>query len=170
MNTGPSYIFWVVMLIYTEIYILVQYLYQIVIQQCGFSIQSTTLQELGFPTKRITSAFVISSLPLFLVYLFTLLQSSITAKDGEWFSLGYSNWKRRLLDPKEDLVASGWSEKANKLFLPIKNMVKMVIRGCCRYWKSLKQEAESPPYFVQLSMDVHMWPEDGSNRRGLNVE
>ncbi|XP_075093902.1 piezo-type mechanosensitive ion channel homolog [Nicotiana tabacum] len=161
VNTGPSYIFWVVMLIYTEIYILVQYLYQIVIQHCGFSIQSTTLQELGFPTKRITSAFVISSLPLFLVYLFTLLQSSITAKDGEWFSLGYSNWKRRLLDPKEDLVASGWSEKANKLFLPIKNMVKMVIRGCCRYWKSLTQEAESPPYFIQLSMDVHMWPEDG---------
>ncbi|KAF3663516.1 Piezo-type mechanosensitive ion channel -like protein [Capsicum annuum] len=161
VNTGPSYIFWVIMLIYTEIYILIQYLYQIIIQHCGFSIQSTTLQELGFPTKRITSAFVVSSLPLFLVYLFTLIQSSITAKDGEWFSLGYSTWKSRLLDPKEDLVASEWSEKVKKIFLPFKNMVKMVIRGCSRYWKSLTQEAESPPYFVQLSMDVHMWPEDG---------
>ncbi|KAK6120115.1 hypothetical protein DH2020_046151 [Rehmannia glutinosa] len=29
------------------------------------------------------------------------------------------------------------------------------------YWKSLTQEAESPPYFVQLSMDVKAWPEDG---------
>ncbi|PHU22199.1 Piezo-type mechanosensitive ion channel -like protein [Capsicum chinense] len=161
VNTGPSYIFWVIMLIYTEIYILIQYLYQIIIQHCGFSIQSTTLQELGFPTKRITSAFVVSSLPLFLVYLFTLIQSSITAKDGEWFSLGYSTWKSRLLDPKEDLVASEWSEKVKKIFLPFKNMLKMVIRGCSRYWKSLTQEAESPPYFVQLSMDVHMWPEDG---------
>ncbi|KAG6429158.1 hypothetical protein SASPL_107200 [Salvia splendens] len=30
-----------------------------------------------------------------------------------------------------------------------------------KYWKSLTQEAESPPHFIQLSMDVKAWPEDG---------
>lgn len=159
VNTGPSYVFWVTMLIYTEIYILVQYLYQIIIQHCGFSIQSDLLRELGFPTKKITSSFVVSSLPLFLVYLFTLIQSSITAKDGEWFSAGYV--KRRFLDRKQVLRVSSIREKAKELFQLFRSILKMVIRSCCRYWKSLTQEAESPPYFVQLSMNVHVWPEDG---------
>nr|GMD20021.1 piezo-type mechanosensitive ion channel homolog isoform X1 [Ipomoea batatas] len=161
VNTGPSYIFWIVMLIYTEFYILIQYLYQVVIQHCGFSIQSNFLPELGFPTKRITSSFVISSLPLFMVYLFTLVQSSITAKDGEWFSLAYGNIKGRLVDWKEVPMGSSWNEKVKKLFQPLKSMLKIVIRSGCRYWKSLTQEAESPPYFVQLSMDVNVWPEYG---------
>ncbi|PPR90830.1 hypothetical protein GOBAR_AA29862 [Gossypium barbadense] len=99
----PTYIFWVVMLIYTEVYMLLQYLYQIVIQHCGLSIMSDLLREIGFPAREIKSSFVVSSLPLFLVYLFTLLQSSISAKDG----------------------------------------------------------AETPPYFIQVSVDVHLWPEDG---------
>ncbi|XP_071920767.1 piezo-type mechanosensitive ion channel homolog isoform X4 [Coffea arabica] len=159
VNTGPSYTFWVIMLIYTEIYILIQYLYQIVIQHCGFSIQSSLLQELGFPTKRIKSSFVISTLPLFLVYLFTLVQSSITAKDGEWFSPGFS--KGRLLHRKEVLQVSTLSGTAKELVQLVEKMVKMVISSCSTYWKSLTQEAESPPYFVQLSMDVHLWPEDG---------
>lgn len=159
VNTGPTYIFWVIMLVYTEVYILLQYLYQVIIQHCGFSIQSSLLPALGFPTKRITSSFVISSLPLFLVYLFTLIQSSITAKDGEWYSPGYS--KGRHLDKKSELGVSTISQKARELFQLAKNMVKLVIRSCSRYWKSLTQEAESPPYFVQLSMNVHLWPEDG---------
>ncbi|XP_071923993.1 piezo-type mechanosensitive ion channel homolog isoform X4 [Coffea arabica] len=159
VNTGPSYTFWVIMLIYTEIYILIQYLYQIVIQHCGFSIQSSLLQELGFPTKRIKSSFVISTLPLFLVYLFTLVQSSITAKDGEWFSPGFS--KGRLLHRKEVLQVSTLSGTAKELVQLVAKMVKMVISSCSTYWKSLTQEAESPPYFVQLSMDVHLWPEGG---------
>ncbi|CAI9107931.1 OLC1v1007416C3 [Oldenlandia corymbosa var. corymbosa] len=158
-NTGPSYTFWVIMLIYTEFYILIQYLYQILIQHCGFSIQSDLLHELGFPAKRITSSFVISSLPLFLVYLFTLVQSSITAKDGEWFSAGFS--KVRLLHRKQNLEISSLSGKVKELAQLVRKMVKVVIKSCSRYWKSLTQEAESPPYFVQLSMDVHIWPEDG---------
>ncbi|KAI3449584.1 hypothetical protein Pfo_006249 [Paulownia fortunei] len=146
VNTGPNYIFWIIMLIYTEIYVLIQYLYQIMIQHCGFSIQSGLLRELGFPMKRITSSFVISLLPLFLVYLFTLIQCSITAKDGEWFSVH---------------SGSSWSERAKKIFQLMKQMVEMVVGSCSKYWKSLTQEAESPPYFVQLSMDVKAWPEDG---------
>lgn len=161
VNTGPNYIFWVIMLIYTEIYILIQYLYQIMIQHCGFSIKSDLLRKLGFPMKKITSSFVISLLPLFLVYLFTLIQSSITAKDGEWFSVGFSNCRGTFLKRKEVRTSSSWSEKAKEVFQLFKQIVVMVVSSCSRYWKSLTQEAESPPYFVQLSMDVKEWPEDG---------
>ncbi|KAL0437535.1 UNVERIFIED_CONTAM: Piezo-type mechanosensitive ion channel [Sesamum radiatum] len=56
---------------------------------------------------------------------------------------------------------SSWSEKAKKVFQLIKQVVGLVVSSCSRYWKSLTQEAESPPYFVQLSMDVKVWPEDG---------
>ncbi|KAG8370694.1 hypothetical protein BUALT_Bualt13G0010000 [Buddleja alternifolia] len=160
-NTRPNYIFWVIMLIYTEIYVLIQYLYQIMIQHCGFTIQSDHLVEWGFPTKRIRSSFVISLLPLFLVYLFTLIQSSVTAKDGEWFSVGFSNFKRVLRNQEEIKRGSSWSEKAKKAFRIVKQVTEIVIISCSRYWKSLTQEAESPPYFVQLSMDVKVWPEDG---------
>ncbi|KAK4482248.1 hypothetical protein RD792_009399 [Penstemon davidsonii] len=161
VNTGPNYIFWVIMLIYTEIYVLIQYLYQIMIQHCGFNIQSGILRELGFPTKRISSSFVISLLPLFLVYLFTLIQSSITAKDGEWFSIGFSNCKRGSVNRTEVRTGSTLSEKTEMVLEFMRQMVDIVVGGCSRYWKSLTQEAESPPYFVQLSMDVKAWPEDG---------
>ncbi|GFQ02354.1 piezo-type mechanosensitive ion channel homolog [Phtheirospermum japonicum] len=161
VNTGPNYIFWIIMLIYTEMYVLIQYLYQIMIQHCGFSIQSGLLRELGFPTKKIKSSFVISLLPLFLVYLFTLIQCSITAKDGEWFSVGFNNSKGGVRIRKEVHSNSTWSEKSKKVFRFLKRMVEIVFGSCSKYWKSLTQEAESPPYFVQLSMDVKAWPEDG---------
>ncbi|KAK3041408.1 hypothetical protein RJ639_000385, partial [Escallonia herrerae] len=161
VNTGPSYIFWVVMLIYTEIYILLQYVFQIFIQHCGLSIQSTLLFELGFPTKRIKSSFVISLLPLFFIYLFTLIQSSITAKDSEWISwTGFKTFKGTV-DIDRVVVSPSWSERTWKLLQPIADLLRMVIRNCSRYWKSLTREAESPPYFLQLSLDVHLWPEDG---------
>ncbi|KAL3647917.1 hypothetical protein CASFOL_008885 [Castilleja foliolosa] len=161
VNTGPNYIFWIIMLIYTEIYVLIQYLYQIMIQHCGFSVQSDLMRELGFPTKTIKSSFVIGLLPLFLVYLFTLIQCSITAKDGEWFSVGFNNSKNGVRNHKEVHSNSTWSEKAKKVFQLVKHMVEIVFGSCSKYWKSLTQEAESPPYFVQLSMDVKAWPEDG---------
>ncbi|XVF21838.1 hypothetical protein REPUB_Repub12eG0124200 [Reevesia pubescens] len=162
VNTGPTYIFWVIMLIYTEVYILLQYLYQIVIQHCGFSIQSDLLHEIGFPTYEIKSSFVMSSLPLFLVYLFTLLQSSISAKDGEWMpSTDFNFHRRSSLYRKEVLVSNSWSERVSEFLQLVINMVKLVIRSFCWYWKSLTQGAETPPYFVQVSMDVHLWPEDG---------
>ncbi|PIN26072.1 hypothetical protein CDL12_01177 [Handroanthus impetiginosus] len=161
VNTGPNYIFWIIMLIYTEIYVLIQYLYQIMIQHCGFTIQSDLLPELGFPTKKITSSFVVSLLPLFLVYLFTLIQCSITAKDGEWFSVRVNNCRGGLINREEVHSGSSWSEKVQKVFRLVKQVVEIVVTSCSKYWKSLTQEAESPPYFVQLSMDVKTWPEDG---------
>ncbi|KAI3800979.1 hypothetical protein L1987_29079 [Smallanthus sonchifolius] len=162
VNTGPSYTFWVVMLIYTELYVLIQYMYQIIIQHCGFTIQSNFLFEWGFPTKKITSSFVISLLPLFLVYLFTLIQSSITAKDSELVSLTeFSSLMGRITNQNELLVNPNCRENTRKIIQLVKNFAMLIIRNCMRYWKSLTQEAESPPYFVQLSMDVRYWPEDG---------
>lgn len=161
-NTGPGYKFWVIMLIYTEVYILVEYLYQIIIQHCGLRINSPFLQELGFPYHKIKSSFVISSLPLFLVYLFTLLQSSITAQDGDWTAFTELDFfKRKMRDQKYVIQCSSWSEKLKSFFQPLGEVGKMIIRSCVRYWKSLTQGAESPPYLVQLSMDVGSWPEDG---------
>jgi hypothetical protein len=161
-STGPSYIFWIIMLIYTEVYILLQYLYQIIIQHCGLSIDSDLLRELGFPAHKIMSSFVVSSLPLFLVYLFTLIQSSITAKDGELMSsTDFNFFKKNALYRKEVLVNYSSLESTLGLLQLITNTVKLIIRSFFRYLKSLTQGAESPPYFVQVSMDVKSWPEDG---------
>ena len=162
VNTSPSYIFWVIMLIYTEVYILLQYLYQIIIQHCGLSIDSDLLRELGFPAHKIVSSFVVTTLPLFLVYLFTLIQSSITAKDGEWMSsTDFKFFKKSALYRKEVLVNSSWSESTWGLLQLVTNMAKLIIISFFKYWKSLTQGAESPPYFVEVSMDVKSWPEDG---------
>lgn len=161
VNTGPSYIFWIIMLIYTEVYILLQYLYQIIIQHCGLSIDRGLLRELGFPTHKIMSSFVVSSLPLFLVYLFTLIQSSITPKDGEWMSSTDFKFKRNNLHTKDDPTSYNWQERACDLLNQMTNMVKLIIRSFFWYWKSLTQGAESPPYFFQVSMDVNFWPDDG---------
>lgn len=161
VNTGPSYVFWIIMLIYTELYILLQYLYQIIIQHCGLSIDPGLLRELGFPIHKVTSSFVVSSLPLFLVYLFTLIQSSITPKDGEWMSSTDFKFKRNDVHTKDNPTSYNWKERARDLLNQMTNMVKLIIRSIFWYWKSLTQGAESPPYFVQVSIDVNFWPEDG---------
>ncbi|PSS10163.1 Piezo-type mechanosensitive ion channel like [Actinidia chinensis var. chinensis] len=161
-NAGPCYMFWVIMLIYTEICILLQYVYQITIQHCGVSLQVSFLEELGFPKNKIMSSFVISNLPLFLVYLFTLLQSSITATDGEWASVTeFSYLRRRNLNTEDSLHIFTYWERINKMLLPAKNVTERVIRSLYRFWQSLTREAETPPYFVQLSMEVNLWPDDG---------
>lgn len=162
VNTGPNYIFWVIMLIYTEGYILLQYLYQIIIQHCGLIINSELLRELGFPERKIASSFVVSTLPLFLVYLFTLIQSSITAKDGEWVPSTDSDFIRgSTLYRKEVIRSYSWTKRAQELLYLVMSKIKLIIRKAYRYWKSLTQGAESPPFFLQVSMDVNLWPEDG---------
>ncbi|XP_010524005.1 PREDICTED: piezo-type mechanosensitive ion channel homolog [Tarenaya hassleriana] len=161
VHTGPSHIFWVIMLIYTEFYILVQYLYQVIIQHCGLSIDSDLLHELGFPTHRIKSSFVVSSLPLFLIYLFTLIQSAITVKDGDWVpSTDFtSRWSTRYY--QKALIKYSWSQRIVGVLQKLGDFGKLLVRSFCRYWISLTRGAESPPYFVQVTMDVHLWPEDG---------
>ncbi|KAJ3671637.1 hypothetical protein LUZ60_007716 [Juncus effusus] len=160
VNSGPTYYFWVLMLIYTEFYILAQYIYQIIIQHCGLSINSSILQSLGFPERKSKVSFVGSVWPLFLVYLTTLLESTITANDGEWapateFSLllNSSNYCQE--------AAFGTGERIQHVLSPVLNALRVVKRSCIWYWRSLTQGAESPPYFVQLTMEVNHWPEDG---------
>ncbi|OWM62964.1 hypothetical protein CDL15_Pgr020258 [Punica granatum] len=158
VNTGPSHLFWVIVLMYSEFCILLQYLYQIIIQHCGLSIHVNFLQELGFPENKIMSSFVISTLPLFLVYLFTLLQTSITARDVQ--KIGFPQRRNDFKEGKEAMNYS-WKHRLQTLLSPIGNSISHVIRNLCRYWYSLTQGAETPPYFVQVSMDVEQWPEDG---------
>jgi len=157
VNTGPLSMFWVIMLIYTEMCIFVQYLYQIIIQHCGLTFNISLLQELGFPTHKILSSFVISNLPLFLVYLFTLLQTSITARDR---TITDARSQKRRNNFQEEVV-QGCMMRIETLLLSAKNVLKRLIRSLFRYWKSLTQGAETPPYFVQVSMKVDVWPEDG---------
>ncbi|KAH7543127.1 hypothetical protein FEM48_Zijuj02G0150300 [Ziziphus jujuba var. spinosa] len=162
INTGPSYMFWVIMLIYTEGCILLQYVYQIIIQHCGFTINMSFLQELGFPAHKIMSSFVTSNLPLFLVYLFTLLQTSITTKDGDWETVTEFIFRKKNNNSEQDEIGTySYSDRIRRLLLPVKNVMRLLIRSLFRYWKSLTQGAETPPYFVQLSMEVTVWPDDG---------
>lgn len=162
INTGPSYMFWVVMLIYTEFYILIQYLYQIIIQHCGFDFYASYLQELGFPSHKIVSSFVMSNWPLFLVYLFTLIQTTITTRDGDWANMVPEfSFRRRENHYQQDFEECySCIERTKSLFLPVGNVTMQLIRSLYRYWKSLTEGAETPPYFVQLSMEVKLWPED----------
>lgn len=162
VSSGPSYMFWFIMLIYTEVNILLQYLYQVIIQHCGLNIHSSLLQKLGFPDHKIGSAFVISTLPLFLVYITTLLQSSITAKDGEWETVAeFKLFKRRNVFMEEVTESLNWWERISRPLLPVLNALKELLRSSYRYWKSLTSGAESPPYFLQLSLKINEWPEDG---------
>lgn len=160
VNTGPTSFFWITMLIYTEVCILLQYLYQIIIQHCGVSIQVGFLTEIGFPELKIKSFFVISNLPLFLVYLFTLLQTTIITKSSEWTAfmeqLSFLDIRQEDIFPKLSVV-----KRMERLFAPVENTIKLVFRNLFRYWKSLTEGAETPPHFVQLSMEVSSWPEDG---------
>ncbi|KAJ1257414.1 hypothetical protein BS78_K040800 [Paspalum vaginatum] len=162
VNYGPSYLFWVIILIYTELNILSQYIYQIIIQHCGLNIHLPLLQRLGFPDDKIKASFVVSILPLFLVYISTLLQSSITAKDGEWVPVTEFSFLSARNNIEEKHSGSySWRERLRNFHLPVMNLIKMVIRGLSRYWMSLTHGAESPPYFVQVTMEVNDWPEDG---------
>uniref|UniRef100_A0A7N0TA13 Piezo non-specific cation channel R-Ras-binding domain-containing protein n=1 Tax=Kalanchoe fedtschenkoi TaxID=63787 RepID=A0A7N0TA13_KALFE len=160
VNTGPSYLFWIVMLIYTEVCILLQYLYQIIIQHCGVSIHVSFLQQLGFPELKIKSFFVISNLPLFLVYLFTLLQTTIMTRNSEWTAFIE---QLSFLDSRQDDILPNFSmiKRMGRFLSPIANSIKLFFRNLFRYWKSLTEGAETPPHFVQVSMEISSWPEDG---------
>jgi hypothetical protein len=166
VNPGPSQNFWLAMLIYTEINIILQYCYQIYEKLCGSDIP-LWLSRLGIPGAQMTHSFVFSVLPLFLVYLATLIQSSIKARDGEWMLVNESNSfasSRRMLDPE------GQVRTVHRLTLSARfqngvNWVcekfKSFSRGISLYFQGLTSGSEAPPHFVQVSMDVGKWPEAG---------
>lgn len=161
VNPGPSYYFWIAMLIYTELIILIQYIYQINVHHCGLKIDSHLRWEIGFPSV-VTSSFVIAILPVFIVYLFTLLQSSIKARDGEWMSFTENVFLGKRM-PYQEIIYERmhWKEKLATFLLSVLNALKMIGRDLQRYWKSLTHGSEAPPHFVQVSMYVTTWPEDG---------
>ncbi|XP_012462417.1 piezo-type mechanosensitive ion channel homolog isoform X2 [Gossypium raimondii] len=161
VNTGPSHMFWVIMLIYTEVCILLQYLYQIIIQHFGMIFKAGLFRELGFPVCKNMSSFVISHWPLFLVYLFTLLQYAITASDGEWTATAEFSFTRKNHYQEIAAYDFGFFRRLKGLLLHLRNVMEVLIRNLYRYWISLTQESETPPYFVQLSMEVNLPPGDG---------
>jgi len=97
-----------------------------------------------------------------MVYISTLLQSSITAKDGEWAPLTEFNLlNKRNHYQEERRMGYCWTDRLNQFLSPLKNVVKIITRSFSKYWRSLTQGSETPPYFVQLSMKVSDWPDDG---------
>lgn len=168
VTPGPSQYFWLAMLIYTEVNILLQYCYQIRATHCDpVTSPPSWLRKLGIPGSQGHHSFVVSVLPLFLVYLATLMQSSIKAQDGEWMfvnerSTFFSN--RRLRDPegqtqlphKASVHDSLW-----KAVYGISDLFRRLVRGLSMYWQALTSGSEAPPHFVQVSMAVDKWPEAG---------
>uniref|UniRef100_A0A0D9Y912 Uncharacterized protein n=1 Tax=Oryza glumipatula TaxID=40148 RepID=A0A0D9Y912_9ORYZ len=88
--------------------------------------------------------------------------SSITAKDGEWVPVTeFSFLSARNNVEEKQRMPYNWRERLKNIHLPVMNLIRMIGRGISRYWLSLTQGAESPPYFVQVTMEVNHWPEDG---------
>ncbi|KAG0452569.1 hypothetical protein HPP92_025233 [Vanilla planifolia] len=163
VNSGPSYIFWVTMLIYTEFNILLQYLYQIIIQHCSVDLNLVLLRRLGFLSHKITASFVMSTLPLFMVYISTLLQSSITAKDSVWAPIADCNvFVGRSPHLHQVPVSLNLQEgNVRKMILQLRNIKNIIVKSFSRYWRSLTLGSEAPPHFIELSMKVEKWPQDG---------
>ena len=168
VNPGPSKNFWLAMLIYTELNILLQYCYQIRATHCDpITSPPSWLRELGIPGSLSKHSFVVNVLPLFLVYLATLMQSSIKAQDGEWMFVNESNSfvsSRRLLDPEGQVRAPRRLSPQEKLWKSLDWVIEIfrrLIRGTFRYWQALTSGSEAPPHFVQVSMEVDKWPEAG---------
>ncbi|CAM6103082.1 unnamed protein product [Calypogeia fissa] len=163
-NPGPSQQFWFFMLVYTELNILVQYMYQIHAQNCDGQDVSEWLQKIGIPASTMSHSFVICVLPLFLVYLSTLVQSSIKARDGEWMFVDEGRSflsARRVLDPEGQTHYATLKERLWKIVKTTRDAAYTVCRGLSLYWRALGSGSEAPPHFVQVSLHVGKWPEDG---------
>lgn len=168
VTPGPSQYFWLAMLIYTEVNILLQYCYQIRATHCDpVTSPPSWLRKLGIPGSVGPHSFVVSVLPLFLVYLATLMQSSIKAQDGEWMfvnerSTFFSNG--RLRDPEGQTQLPHEVTVRDtfwKAVCGISDLFWRLVRGLSMYWQALTSGSEAPPHFVQVSMEVDKWPEAG---------
>lgn len=167
VNPGPSQYFWLAMLIYIEFNILLQYCYQIHQQHCSDQYIPPWLKKFGIPGGEMTHSFVLSVLPLFLVYLATLVQSSIKARDGEWMLVTESSpftSSRRLLDQENQAGPPSrltMSQRMRALVAQISGWFTSLRLGMLRYFQALTNGSEAPPHFVQVSLDVGKWPEAG---------
>ncbi|KAL3696338.1 hypothetical protein R1sor_010414 [Riccia sorocarpa] len=165
-NPGPNQHYWFAMLVYIEINIFLQYMYQIHVQNCGVKDVSNWLVRVGIPGSPMDHSFVISVLPLFLVYLATLVQSSIKARDGEWMFVNENHSfasTRRLVDLEGQTRDNHLAvrDRLRKGVRWVSDLFSSSRRGLSRYWQALCHGSEAPPHFVQVSMHVGKWPEDG---------
>ncbi|KAG0629951.1 hypothetical protein M758_1G142000 [Ceratodon purpureus] len=167
VNPGPSQYFWLAMLIYIEFNILLQYCYQIHQQHCSDQYIPPWLKKFGIPGGEMTHSFVLSVLPLFLVYLATLVQSSIKARDGEWMLVNESSSftsSRRMPDHENQTGLSTrlpLSQRIWALLAQVAGWFTSLRLGMMRYFQALTSGSEAPPHFVQVSMEVGKWPEAG---------
>lgn len=165
VNPGPGQYFWLAMLIYIEFNILLQYCYQIHQQHCSDTSLPSWWTIVGIPGDKMTHSFVISVLPLFLVYLATLVQSSIKARDGEWMLVNASSSfasSRRTLNQENQLMARlSLSQRIWKFMSQVTGWFTNLRLAILRYFQGLTGGSEAPPHFVQVSMEVGKWPEAG---------
>ncbi|GBG87247.1 hypothetical protein CBR_g45306 [Chara braunii] len=156
-NPGPTDAFWILVLVYTELNILMQYTYQVVSTHIPdfHPVSSITLELLGIHLTH--SSFVISVLPLFLVYLCTLMHMSY--RDGEWM---------KVVDQSDNEVGRKKKGTAGRQKRVRLNFFRSVYKALVTYWRSLVQGREAPPYFVQVSMFAQNVPQPESIESGMN--
>jgi hypothetical protein len=160
-SPGPGTAFWLGILIYTEFNILIQYTYQIPVSNSCHVIDPSSgwaqlIEYAGI--RSYSNSFFLSVLPLFLVYLATLVHSSLITRDGEWTLVSgeaiFGSRRNRSPDIETGSVfgsrlTSFWTWATSKV-----HRVRM-------YWQGLVYGCEAPPHFVLLTMRVEKWPEGG---------
>ncbi|XP_024535480.1 piezo-type mechanosensitive ion channel homolog isoform X3 [Selaginella moellendorffii] len=160
VNPGPTQLFWSAMLMYTEILILLQYMYQTLVNHCGHDELPSWLKQIGIPGRNMNRSFVASVLPLFLVYLATLVQNSIKDREGEWMLATDSNsffTSRR----SPDLENPNQNFSAGKFWTWIAGYCIGSLKTVLKCWRSLTSGSEVPPHFVQVKLSVSKWSEHG---------
>lgn len=154
-SPGPGALFWLGVLIYTEFNILVQYTYQIpVSNSCTiFDPASGWAKLLEYAGIRsYSNSFFLSVLPLFLVYLATLVHSSLTTRDGEWTLVSTG-----LARPRDIESGSVFGSRIRRFWKWAASQIHRVRM----YWRGIIYGCEAPPHFVLLTMRVSKWPEGG---------
>ncbi|KAH7277309.1 hypothetical protein KP509_39G044800 [Ceratopteris richardii] len=167
INPGPSQKFWLAMLIYTEVNILLRYMNQVIIHHSELPTTSWKLwlERIGIPTTVVVDSFVGSVIPLFLVYLATLIQSSIKARDGEWMSVTLQRQRN-----SSEASKCSWKVMFSYYMFRIKECIEGIIISLGRYCLALVYGSEAPPHFVQVAMMVKEWPQDGIQPRKIESD
>ncbi|ONK61516.1 uncharacterized protein A4U43_C08F30740 [Asparagus officinalis] len=97
-----------------------------------------------------------------MVCMSTILQSTITAKDGEWAPVTeFKFLDERNHYQEEHGTSFIWKNRVYHFISPVINVVNVIAKSFSMYWRSQTQGSEAPPYFAWLSMEASEWPEDG---------
>lgn len=160
-SPGPGGVFWLGVLIYTEFNILVQYTYQIPVSNSCKIVDPASgwaklIEYCGIRSYQ--NSFFLSVLPLFLVYLATLVHSSLTIRDGEWTLVSgdtiFGSRKRTSRDIETGLTFGSSLTRFAAWAGSLLHRFRM-------FWQGILYGCEAPPHFVLLTMRVSKWPEGG---------